>query len=409
MSDKEKETKLNDILKKNEDKIDSNILKSIKMRKNTSDDSAILKRQKPQKQSKLVSSNTKIGEPRDERQLTSAPEFFKPKLEVKHNYEKSVGQLQNKFVNYKPYGKYNSEPLVKLEHVNPTDGYGYTADQAADGLHAADLGYPSTYNGKLVMLSTKHVKPDLYKNLAQSIELLPVGYRAALGINLEKQKQKEQSEQNRSSTRSDSIEQVDELKNKRKQITDDFNAMLRKIGNDMLKQYVGQLADDLTGGGYDDVENSVSSNLPARIDFMSPDMEAMQALVTGLNSTNKAALIIDQIYINAMLTMYLNDYNRKNIRETTFLLFPLNDEKAFTDSEGMFSSSHYFRKIGTIAGYNFAGVDFVYIDLTLMREYTYQILSYLIHQLTLVNSRNGNLSQIIVRTNIDLGIRTRLL
>ncbi len=77
---------------------------------------------------------------------------------------------------------------------------------------------------------------------------------------------------------------------------------------------------------------------PSNIETIPNDTDAMQALITGLNSTSKKALIIDEIYVNAMLTMFLNDYNRKIMRPTYFLLRPFDEMKSFTDSEGMFSN-----------------------------------------------------------------------
>jgi hypothetical protein len=132
-------------------------------------------------------------------------------------------------------------------------------------------------------------------------------------------------------------------------------------------------------------------------------MDAMQALIAGLNSTSKKALILDEIYINAMLTMFLNDYNRKNIRQTTFLLRPYDQEKNFTDSMGMFTSALNYHKIRTIGNYDFVGTDLVYIDLSLMKEFTYHILCYLIYKIHHVFLSNPSLCQIVVKTNQDIG------
>jgi len=398
MSGKDREAKLNEILKKNKGKLDFNMIRKSK-------DFAVLQRQKPQKAKKPASSKTKIGSPRDVHQLTSAPEFFKPKLDMVRYKDKvpTQGQYTYKFKNYKPYPKYSSEPFVPLERTNPTDEFGYTAEQAASGLHAADMGYPSTYNGKLAMLSNKHVKPDVYRNLYQTKELLPAGYRAALAINIEREKQKEEAKFSRIGIKSDSLPVQDELKDKRNQITVDFNSLLRKIGNLMLKENLGQLGEMLVGPGFAAVSDNIISSLPDRVDFMNTDMDAMSALVTGLNNTNKAVLIIDQIYISAMLTMFLNEYNRKNIRDTTFLLRPFGEIRAFTDAETMFSSGEYYHKIDTLRGYNYAGTDLVYIDLSLMREYTFHILTNLFANITHTLTRTKGFCQVIVKTNLDLG------
>jgi len=287
MSGKDREAKLNEILKKNKGKLDLKTIRNNKV-------FPVLQRQKPQKAKKPASSSSKVGSPRDERQLTSAPGFAKQSLKIQRYTDKvpGDGQIKHEFVNYKPYTAYSTEPFAPMTHSNPTDSYGYTADQAASGLSAADLGYPNTYNGKLVMMA------------------------------------------------------VDEMKNKRKEITDEFNALLRKIGNDMLKTYIGQLAVNLTFDQFtDNVEEIVIGGLPDRVDNMPVDMEAMQALVTGLNVTHKGVLIVDQIYINAMLTMYLNEFNRKKLRPITFLLKPYNDLKTFTDSLSMFSSGGHKKKV----------------------------------------------------------------
>jgi len=136
---------------------------------------------------------------------------------------------------------------------------------------------------------------------------------------------------------------------------------------------------------------------------MPVDMEAMEALITTLNSTNKSIFIMDQIYINAMLTMYLNEYNRKNIRNTTFLLTPFNEETNFTDSEGMFTANQYYEKIGNLSLYNFAGTDAIYLDLTLLREASYHILCQIIMRVVDKQKVSTSMCQIVVRTQLDLG------
>ncbi len=51
---------------------------------------------------------------------------------------------------------------------------------------------------------------------------------------------------------------------------------------------------------------------------------------------------MDEIYINAMLTMFLNDYNGKHVRDTTFLFKPFNEIKKFTISWEKFWSKIFF-------------------------------------------------------------------
>jgi hypothetical protein len=181
---------------------------------------------------------------------------------------------------------------------------------------------------------------------------------------------------------------------------------LKKIGDDALRTAVGEIADNLTSGDYagDNIVDKVIRDLPSSLTKMPYDYESMQSLITGLNSTSKKVLILDEIYINAMLTMFLNDYNRKNMRPTYFLLRPFDEIKSFTDSEGMFSNQLNVTKIRSVTNdYNFAGTDFIYVDTSLMKDYTFHIICELIQKVKRRFNDESNYCQIVVKTSTNLG------
>ena len=64
-----------------------------------------------------------------------------------------------------------------------------------------------------------------------------------------------------------------------------------------------------------------------------------------------------------MITMHLNDYFKKDTRDTTFIFRPFDVIKNFTDSEGLFTTQNC-RKISTMSEYSYAGTDLVYLDLS---------------------------------------------
>ncbi len=231
-------------------------------------------------------------------------------------------------------------------------------------------------------MSGKYVKPSVYSKMSYTSKTVPPGYVGALMMNMAKQREmREQYSQ-------PAIEQIlssDELKNRRNQISLDYNYFLKKIGNDNLKKALGELADDISMAYYDNIEQDVISNLPARVDTMPSDMDSMEALINELNNTNKSILIMDEIYINAMLTMYLNEYNNKETRDTTFLFRPFKQIKSFTDSEGMFTSEKY-HKIDTLENFDYSIVDLVYLDLSLMKDVLYYVLCQVI--ISIMVSRN---------------------
>jgi len=166
-----------------------------------------------------------------------------------------------------------------------------------------------------------------------------------------------------------------------------------------LKTAVGEIADNLTSGDYagDNIVDKVIRDLPSSLTKMPFDYDAMQSLITGLNATSKKVLILDEIYINAMMTMYLNDFNRKNVRQITFILRPLEYMKNFTDSEGLFSNSSNVSKINNLANFDFVGTDFIYVDTTLMKSYTFHILINLIRNIQAARRENQHLVKLLLR------------
>ena len=220
-------------------------------------------------------------------------------------------------------------------------------------------------NGEFVMMNNKLVKPELYNKMAQRNDYFNSGYRAALLLNLNKVRQSPMNQT------------TDELKNRRQQISSDFISLLKKIGNETLKNILGQIANNVTSDKYvaDGIVNKVMTDLPSSVISLPNDPDSMQALISGLNNTSKKALIIDEIYINAMLTMYLNDYNRKNDRNTSFLLMPYDEIKQFTDSESMFSMDRNIFKIRSLDEFDFSGCDFIYVDTTLMKPLYFSCIS----------------------------------
>ncbi len=131
-----------------------------------------------------------------------------------------------------------------------------------------------------------------------------------------------ESKQSQYAQQLSSLEQTstaEELKKRRNQLTLDYNYFLKRTGNDKLKESLGELAFDFTDEMFPDISRDVLSSLPSRVDTMPNDMDSMEALISELNNTNKNILIMDEIYINAMITMYLNDYIKKDTRDTTFI------------------------------------------------------------------------------------------
>jgi simple sugar transport system ATP-binding protein len=61
--------------------------------------------------------------------------------------------------------------------------------------------------------------------------------------------------------------------------------------------------------------DEIIENLPVGIQ---QKVEIIKALIYEAK-----VLILDEIYINAMMTMYLNDFNRKNVRQITFIFMLL--------------------------------------------------------------------------------------
>jgi len=316
----------------------------------------------------------------------------------------SNGRLQGVLKETKPIRKYSTEPVVAINHQKLSDVYTDASKQYQDGLTAADNGVPSTLNKQLTMMSIKYVKPSVYSHLGQANEYLQPGYRAALMMNLAKEREQQQLTNGQAQTLSafEQLSSADELKKRRNQITVDYNYFLKRIGNDELKKAIVDLAVDLTFDSYDYLQATVETGLPARVDNMPNDMEAMEALITGLNNTNKSILIMDEIYINAMLAMFLNDYNKKDTRDVTFLFKPFNSIKSFTDSEALFTAPNC-NKIGSLDEFNFAGVDLVYLDLSLMTDVVYEIICQIIISTLFDRGQAKTRSQIVVKTNQELG------
>lgn len=370
MANKQKEDKLNALLKKNKGSLNYDALKSLKIK-----DGVI--------------------------------QPAKVKFEYKPSPAKLKGTIpQNKdyYPKAKIYAAVNEPlkkpsltgPTVKLIPVNdnPSNITPYSPDQADNGLLAADKGLPTTLNGGYIIMNNRIVKPDMYRTAAQRNEVLPQGYKAAYLMNYKKANNNQLVE----------TKNVDDFKARREQITTDFNILLKKIGDDALRTAVGEIADNLTSGDYagDNIVDKVIRDLPSSLTKMPYDYEAMQSLITGLNATSKKVLILDEIYINAMMTMYLNDFNRKNVRQITFILRPLEYMKNFTDSEGVFSNSLNVTKINNLANFDFVGADFIYVDTTLMKSYTFHILVNLIRSIQAAR-RESTSCQIVVKTSTNLG------
>ncbi len=147
----DKEIKLNSLLKDHNGKLNSNMMTKKLIANNGS-----LVRQKP-----IEKPNKTTNGSKDERQLSDAPEFFKPDLGMKHEKFESNGRLQGVYKETKPIRKYSTEPIVAMVHQKPSDVYTDASKQYQDGLTAADNGVPSTLNKQLAMMSTKYVKPSL--------------------------------------------------------------------------------------------------------------------------------------------------------------------------------------------------------------------------------------------------------
>jgi hypothetical protein len=365
MSNKSREAKLNALLKKNNGNLNYSSLKTV---------SGGLKPQQPKKVSfnKTAKVNVEMTRSKD------------------NNYSKA--QIYPKYGSNNNIKFHSTEALDPIKFREPVKDT-YSPDVAQDGLQASDEGLPTSMNGEFVMMNNKLVKPELYNKMAQRNDYFNSGYRAALLLNLNKVRQ------------SPINQTTDELKNRRQQISIDFISLLKKIGNESLKNTLGQIANNVTSDKYvaDGIVNKVMTDLPSSVISLPNDPDSMQALISGLNNTSKKALIIDEIYINAMLTMYLNDYNRKNERNTSFLLMPYAEIKQFTDSESMFSMDRNIFKIRSLDEFDFSGCDFIYVDTTLMKPYTFHVLVNLMKEVNENLADETNSCQIVVRTNIDLG------
>jgi len=346
MPDRDKEKKLNALLIDTNGKLNSKLMtQKLKIKGGS------LIKDKPQSKTE-----NKSDSPRDERQLTSAPKFFKPTSEMLHNKFQYNGQILREYKDYKPKRKYSTEPLVKMIHKKQDDIYEDASKQYQDGLTAADNGAPSTLNKQLTMMSTKYVKPSVYATFSQNMEFNQPGYKAALMLNMARQREQQERTQNQPNQVS-TLEQSansDELKKRRNQITVDYNYFLKRLGNDTLKDALGDLANDMTLDLYNYIKADVVDNLPVRVDTMPLDMSSMEALITGLNSSNKGIFIMDEIYINA-------------------------------------------------GDYDFAGTDFVYLDLSLMKESLYHILCQVL--ISIISDRGvlRGQCQVNVKTGIDIG------
>ena len=83
---------------------------------------------------------------------------------------------------------------------------------------------------------------------------------------------------------------------------------------------------------------------------------------------------------------------------------PFDEMKSFTDSEGMFSNQLNVTKIRSVTNdYNFAGTDFIYVDTSLMKDYTFHIICELINQVKTTFNDASNYCQIVVKTSTNLG------
>ncbi len=109
---------------------------------------------------------------------------------------------------------------------------GYTPDEAENGLEAADKGLPTTLNGGYAIMNNRIREPTIYSKVGIREDLLPLGYRAAYLINSLKE-----------NNRSPEVQTPDQLREKRKQVLENFLVLLKKIGNDGLKDVVGELAE----------------------------------------------------------------------------------------------------------------------------------------------------------------------
>ncbi len=106
MPDRDKEKKLNALLIDTNGKLNSKLMtQKLKIKGGS------LIKDKPQSKTE-----NKSDSPRDERQLTSAPKFFKPTSEMLHNKFQYNGQILREYKDYKPKRKYSTEPLVKMIH-----------------------------------------------------------------------------------------------------------------------------------------------------------------------------------------------------------------------------------------------------------------------------------------------------
>jgi len=395
MSDKEKVVKLNALLKKNNGKINYNNLKSLKIKDKKIKVSNI-------KGGNITGDNGGIIKPANPSEVAKSLNLKYPKTtltsKIVHTGQGySRGQILAKKDDSKVNKIYSTEPEAPIQ-FNKDTIKGYSPDEAENGLEAADKGLATTLNGGYVVMNNRLREPNFYDKLAVRNDLLPLGYKAAYMINSLKKRI------------SPELQSPEELKVKRKQVMENFSVLLRQIGSTALKAAIGEIANDISLEVYDGygIVDKVIANVPSNIESIPNDMDAMQALITGLNSTSKKALILDEIYVNAMLTMFLNDYNRKNMRPTYFLLRPFDEIKSFTDSEGMFSNQLNVTKIRSVTNdYNFAGTDFIYVDTSLMKDYTFHIICELVRRVKRRFNDESNYCQIVVKTSTNLGANIR--
>ncbi len=128
--------------------------------------------------------------------------------------------------------KYSTDPLLKMEHNKLGYRYKPVSQQVDDGLKAADKGIPNTLNKSLALMSSRYINPSIYRSMGQVRTLEPSGYRAAAMINA----MKEQELQQLGRTLQTEPVAIDELKQKRNQITVAFNYFLKRYGNNKLNR-----------------------------------------------------------------------------------------------------------------------------------------------------------------------------
>jgi hypothetical protein len=149
-------------------------------------------------------------------------------FQLQHQKSEYSGTITPIYKEVQPKRPYSTEPIAPLTHINARDIFTDASKQVPDGLTAVDLGIPSTLNKQLTMMSTKYVKPSVYSKMSYTSKTVPPGYVGALMMNMAKQREmREQYSQ-------PAIEQIlssDELKNRRNQISLDYNYFLKKTGD----------------------------------------------------------------------------------------------------------------------------------------------------------------------------------